>query len=60
MEGKTCVCLFFSLQNLTTLDPFGSSKDEMEGLKEELKKWEASSVKHIESWKLAERYLEDL
>ncbi|XP_009271373.2 N-myc-interactor [Aptenodytes patagonicus] len=25
--------------NMTTLDPFGSSKDEMEGLKEELKKW---------------------
>ncbi|XP_009271375.1 PREDICTED: N-myc-interactor isoform X2 [Aptenodytes forsteri] len=27
------------MKNMTTLDPFGSSKDEMEGLKEELKKW---------------------
>lgn len=39
---------------MTTPDPFGTSKDEMERLNEELKQWKASSVKHIEWWKLAE------
>lgn len=60
MEGKTCVCLFFSLQSVTSTDFFGTSKNEMERLEEELKKWKASSVKHTDWWKLAERYLEDL
>lgn len=60
MEGKTSVCLFFFLQTMAPTDPFDSSKHEMEGLEEELKKWKASSVKHRELWKLAERYFEVL
>lgn len=48
------MCLLFSLQSMATPDPFGTSKDEMERLEGELKKWKASSTKHTESWKLAE------
>lgn len=48
------MCLFFSLQSMATPDTSGTSKDEMERLEGELKKWKASSTKHIESWKLAE------
>lgn len=44
---------------MTTPDPPDTSKDEMESLKQELEKWKASSIKCIESWKLAQRYFED-
>ncbi|KAM6348240.1 uncharacterized protein FN964_008696 [Alca torda] len=40
--------------SMVSPNPAGTSHDEMEKLKEELKKWKASSIKHIDLWKLAE------
>lgn len=45
----------FSLQSLVPPDPPGTSKEEMEKLKEELKMWKASSAEPMESWKFAKR-----
>lgn len=45
----------FCLQSMVPTDALGTSEEEMGRLKEELEMWKASSVKHMESWRLAER-----